>query len=65
MTKDYSCPVCGARNLEVVTWEGRPVLWTDRGEELKYVVGTYYCTVCSKGGIITAASKKQVSGEQG
>lgn len=57
--RDYSCPICGARNLQVTSFSP-PILYTHEkqpGDDWVYVVGTYYCTVCSKDGIVTTKER--------
>lgn len=48
--KDYSCPTCGARNMEIDLWD-RPIIQPHRTQDILVgIIGTAYCPVCSWGG---------------
>lgn len=60
---DYSCPVCGARNMRVDIFN-RPILYSHvkrPDDDWVYVVATYCCTVCSKDGIVTTKERSNGS----
>lgn len=60
--KDYACPICGARNMDVEIFDKAVLVEMDEDANLKYCQGTYYCPVCSKDGMITCIKKAKPDG---
>ncbi len=60
-----TCPVCKASGLEVTTFD-RPVFvgFVGEDDDYKYTTGTYYCSTCSKDGMVTFVRKAGGNGRR-